>query len=80
MHELGHALHFAYARAELPFEYRWLGDNSVTEGYAMLFDHRMQDARLARSATRGSVATTRRRIYARRDSRSCTSCDGIARS
>jgi hypothetical protein len=43
LHELGHALHFAYMRPELAFEYRWLGDNSITEGYAMLFDHRMQD-------------------------------------
>ena len=43
LHELGHALHFAYASAEYPFEFRWLGDNSVTESYAMLFDHRMQD-------------------------------------
>jgi len=43
LHELGHALHFAYARADYPFEFRWLGDNSVTESYAMLFDHRMQD-------------------------------------
>lgn len=42
LHELGHALHFGNARADYPFEYRWLGDNSVTEGYAMLFDHRMQ--------------------------------------
>lgn len=44
LHELGHALHFAYADASLPFEYRWLGDNSVTEAYAMLFDHRLQSA------------------------------------
>ncbi len=44
MHELGHALHFGYMRADLPFEYRWLGDNSVTESYAMLFDHLMQNA------------------------------------
>ena len=44
LHELGHALHFAYARGDYPFEFRWLGDNSVTESYAMLFDHRMQDA------------------------------------
>ena len=52
LHELGHALHFAYMHAELQFEYRWLGDNSVTEGYAMLFDHRMQDPRwLARYAS-----------------------------
>lgn len=43
LHELGHALHFAYMRPDLPFEYRWLGDNSITEGYAMLFDHLMQD-------------------------------------
>jgi hypothetical protein len=39
LHELGHALHFAHMRADLPFESRWVGDNSVTEGYAMLFDH-----------------------------------------
>ena len=43
LHELGHALHFAYMRADLPMEFRWMGDNSVTEGYAMLFDHLMQD-------------------------------------
>jgi hypothetical protein len=43
LHELGHALHFAYTRADLPFEYRWVGDNSVTESYAMLFDHLMQN-------------------------------------
>ncbi len=38
-HELGHALHFGNASALLPFEDRWLGDNSVTESYAMLFEH-----------------------------------------
>jgi len=43
LHESGHALHFANARDDYPFEFRWLGDNSVTESYAMLFDHRMQD-------------------------------------
>jgi hypothetical protein len=43
LHELGHALHFAYASPDYPFEFRWLGDNSVTESYAMLLDHRMQD-------------------------------------
>ncbi|MDB4906485.1 MAG: hypothetical protein JWO05_1269 [Gemmatimonadetes bacterium] len=51
LHELGHALHFAYMRAELPFEYRWLGDNSVTEGYAMLFDHLMHDGGWVRRYT-----------------------------
>jgi hypothetical protein len=44
LHELGHALHFANTDRGQPFEFRWLGDNSITEGYAMLFDHRMQDA------------------------------------
>ncbi len=45
LHEAGHALHFANVRSDYPFEYRWLGDNSVTESYAMLMDHRMQDRR-----------------------------------
>jgi hypothetical protein len=44
LHELGHALHFGYMRDDLPFEYRWLGDNSITEGFAMLFDHLLHDA------------------------------------
>ncbi|HEY3133206.1 MAG TPA: hypothetical protein VGJ47_01125 [Gemmatimonadaceae bacterium] len=43
LHELGHALHFGYASPDFLFEFRWLGDNSVTESYAMLLDHRMQD-------------------------------------
>lgn len=38
-HELGHALHFAGVAADADFEARRLGDNSVTEGFAMLFDH-----------------------------------------
>ena len=44
LHEYGHALHFAYMRPDHPMEFRFMGDNSVTEGYAMLFDHLMQDA------------------------------------
>jgi hypothetical protein len=38
-HELGHAMHFAATDPALPFAARWLGDNSVTEGFAMLYDH-----------------------------------------
>jgi len=38
-HELGHAMHFASVETGLPFEARWLGDASVTEGFAMLWDH-----------------------------------------
>ena len=43
LHELGHALHFANMRPDLPTEARWFGDNTVTEGWAMLFDHLMHD-------------------------------------
>jgi hypothetical protein len=43
LHEVGHALHFAHARRDLPFEARWAGDHSVTEGYAMLLDHLLMD-------------------------------------
>ena len=60
LHELGHALHFANMDRTLPFEFRWLGDNSVTEGYAMLFDHRMKDAGwLARYTQLGKNAVPR---------------------
>jgi hypothetical protein len=38
-HELGHAMHFAAVAPERPFHERWLGDNSVTEAFAMLWDH-----------------------------------------
>jgi hypothetical protein len=44
LHELGHAMHFANMRPDLPMEFRWMGDNSITESYAMLFDHLTQDA------------------------------------
>jgi hypothetical protein len=44
-HEHGHAHHFASMDPELSFEARWLGDNSVTEGFAMLFDHMTLDPR-----------------------------------
>jgi hypothetical protein len=37
-HELGHALHFANVDASLPFEERALGDISVTETFARLFE------------------------------------------
>jgi hypothetical protein len=43
LHEGGHAEHFASVDARLPFEFRALGDNSVTEGYAFLFDHLVED-------------------------------------
>src|SRR4051794_6164554 len=42
-HEAGHAEHYAHADAGLAFEFRVLGDNSVTEGFAFLFDHLVED-------------------------------------
>jgi hypothetical protein len=42
-HEAGHAEHFAHTAAHLPTEARRLGDNAVTEGWAMLFDHLVND-------------------------------------
>ncbi|MBI2115689.1 MAG: hypothetical protein HYT85_11465 [candidate division NC10 bacterium] len=38
LHELGHALHFAYTDPHLAVEYRRLGDASVTEAFAFLMD------------------------------------------
>jgi hypothetical protein len=38
-HEGGHAEHYANVDAGLPFEFRHLGDNSVTESYAFLIEH-----------------------------------------
>jgi oligoendopeptidase F len=42
-HEGGHTEHFAWMDAALPFEFRHLGDNSVTEGFAFLFEHLVED-------------------------------------
>ena len=39
LHESGHTEHFAHVAPELPFEYRMLGDNAVTESFAFMFDH-----------------------------------------
>lgn len=43
-HEGGHTEHYANVDASLPFEFRHLGDNSVTEGFAFLFEHLTEDA------------------------------------
>ena len=43
LHELGHALHFAYTDPRLAVEYRRLGDASVTEAFAFLLDGLLQE-------------------------------------
>jgi hypothetical protein len=42
-HEAGHAEHFASVNPDLPVEYKWLGDNSVTESYAFLLEYLLAD-------------------------------------
>ena len=43
-HEAGHTEHFAHTRADLSVEERRLGDNAVTEGWAILMEHLVHDA------------------------------------
>lgn len=38
-HEMGHSQHFSNVNNDCPFEFKYLGDNSVTEAYAFLFEH-----------------------------------------
>jgi hypothetical protein len=42
-HEAGHTEHFAFTSRDLRMEEKRLGDNAVTEGWAMLFDHLVDD-------------------------------------
>jgi hypothetical protein len=42
-HETGHAEHGAFTGSDLPIEYKWLGDNSVTETYAFLLEYLLTD-------------------------------------
>jgi hypothetical protein len=42
-HEGGHAEHYANVEPGLPAEFRYLGDNSVTESYAFLLEHLTED-------------------------------------
>ena len=42
-HEAGHTEHYANTEASLAFEYRHLGDNSVTESFAFLLEHLCED-------------------------------------
>lgn len=42
-HEGGHTEHYANTARELEFEYRQLGDNSVTESFAFLLEHLVSD-------------------------------------
>ena len=43
LHECGHAQHFAHMSPSLPMEHRYLGDNSITESFAFLFQQLASD-------------------------------------
>jgi len=74
LHEGGHVEHYAHVDPALPFEYRHLGDNAVTEAFAFLFDHLAEDrewlrARLGVEDPDGALAAharATRLIYLRR--------------
>jgi len=73
LHELGHALHYAYTDARLPVEYRRLGDPSVTEAFAFLLDGLLRErgwlrrfVGLAQPADLLRFATFRRLYFLRR--------------
>jgi hypothetical protein len=42
-HEGGHTEHYAHVDPDLPFEFRHLGDNAITEAFAFLFQHLVED-------------------------------------
>ncbi|HEY3116749.1 MAG TPA: hypothetical protein VGK54_08410 [Chloroflexota bacterium] len=42
-HEAGHAEHYANIDRTLPFAYRYLGDDSLTESYAFLLEYLLND-------------------------------------
>lgn len=42
-HEAGHTEHYAHVDRALPFEFRYVGDNSITEAFAFLLQHLVED-------------------------------------
>ncbi|MGE5592569.1 MAG: hypothetical protein ACM3X3_02650 [Betaproteobacteria bacterium] len=55
LHEAGHAWHYGSVRPDLQFEYKWLGDNSVTEAYAFLFEYLACSGRWLAEHTAGTL-------------------------
>jgi hypothetical protein len=73
LHEGGHTQHFAHVDPTLPFEFRQLGDNAITEAYAFLFQHLTEDPEWLRrrlgvedDGTLASYARANRLVYLRR--------------
>jgi hypothetical protein len=59
LHEYGHALHFAHVSRAASVEHRRLGDASVSEAWAFLFDHFLIDEKWHRRMLRLSVPAAR---------------------
>ena len=55
-HELGHALHLAHVDPGLAWEDRWLGDSSVSEGFAALFEGILRERPFAERHVGGDAA------------------------
>ncbi|MFH1538528.1 MAG: hypothetical protein ABIH66_06190, partial [bacterium] len=51
LHELGHALHYATTNPALSFPARFLGDNSITETWAMTLEYLLLNPRWLRDTT-----------------------------
>jgi hypothetical protein len=62
-HEGGHAQHFASTKSSLEFEYKFLGDNAVTEGYAFCLEHLMQNKSWLVDMLRMNPATADEFVY-----------------
>lgn len=54
LHEAGHAWHYGSVLPEQEFEYKYLGDNSVTESYAFLFQYLAMNEHWLSEYTQGS--------------------------
>jgi hypothetical protein len=72
-HESGHTEHFAHVDPGLPFEFRCLGDNSITECFAFLNQHWVDDPAwlerrlgIADPSTAVAYARADRLLYLRR--------------
>ena len=68
-HEAGHTEHYAHVDATLPFEFRHLGDNSVTEGFAFLFEHLTEDPAWLEAILGRARLGRVRRLHARQQAR-----------
>jgi hypothetical protein len=49
-HEMGHSQHFGNVDPDMPFEFKYLGDISVTEAFAFLFENLVSDKNWLRQA------------------------------